>query len=69
MSAALSETEADMLTRGREPVAKSSGEEKKQLFTKIVQTFPRKEHSSGTKYQDIRKLLNLLNISIFLRFK
>lgn len=33
MSAALSETEADMLTRGREPVDKSSGTEQKQLFS------------------------------------
>lgn len=29
MSAALSENEADMLTKGREPAAKSSGKEKK----------------------------------------
>lgn len=29
MSAALSDTEADMLTRGREPVAKSSSEYEK----------------------------------------
>lgn len=30
MSAALSENEADMLTKGREPAAKSSGKEKKK---------------------------------------
>lgn len=29
MSAALSKNEADMLTKGREPAAKSSGKEKK----------------------------------------
>lgn len=32
MSAALSETEADMLTRGREPVDMSSGKEQKKII-------------------------------------
>lgn len=36
MSAALSENEADMLTKGREPAAKSSGKEKKNEIKEFM---------------------------------
>lgn len=36
MSAALSETEADMLTRGREPVDKSSGKYDKNYLANYI---------------------------------
>lgn len=38
MSAALSETEADMLTRGKEPLDKSSGKYKNYLANDILET-------------------------------
>lgn len=40
MSAALSETEADMLTRGREPVDMSSNREQKQSWSEVWRNVP-----------------------------
>lgn len=59
MSAALSETEADMLTRGREPVDKSSGKERKHLFTKkgVQQWLFRLAYIKCPMYHDLCKLL------------
>lgn len=65
MSAALSETEAEMLTRGREPVATSSRKEQKQLFNKCLVCKTRSataalktEHVTVTTHRDIQKPLS-----------